>query len=159
MGQGCADGQANCGMGHPCRALERSALVLPGPPDFSGWQDWDKMSDEPFFSRSHTRSFVDVFVEPSAVEDYRAATGPYPPGTQIAKVQYTDEGGSVILAVTAMAKMEPGYDEDHGDWFYGVYDEPGTTPRETGKIDSCIGCHVQAEDRDYVFGPPGDKQP
>jgi hypothetical protein len=42
---------------------------------------------------------------------------------------------------------------DHNAWFwwYGVYDETGMEGSHQGKIKSCIKCHTQAKETDYMF--------
>jgi hypothetical protein len=50
-----------------------------------------------------------------------------------------------------MVKMEEGYDSEHGDWWYGVYDESGTEMAYEGRIPECINCHAMAKETDYLF--------
>jgi hypothetical protein len=51
----------------------------------------------------------------------------------------------------AMIKREPGYDPAHGDWEYlFVAMKPEKTVAR-GKLESCIDCHSNAKDKDYLF--------
>ncbi|RMH42247.1 MAG: hypothetical protein D6689_08740, partial [Deltaproteobacteria bacterium] len=135
-----------CGGGNPCAAAHT--------PDFSGWKGWTKVNAARFVSKGHRSAWVDVYVDSAAVADkYNAKSGPYPVGARIAKVQYKSADDTTPVAITAMVKMAAGYDDENGNWWYGVYDASGTKAMKAGKIDMCINCHDQASDRDYVFGP------
>ena len=58
--------------------------------------------------------------------------------------------------VGGMIKRVPGFDTENGDWEYFYFDDPGKI--EKGKIQSCIECHQEARDTDFVFGT-WDRQP
>jgi len=74
-----------------------------------------------------------------------------PVGSIILKPLYPDEQRSEIAKLTIMLKMEKGYDTQHGDWWYGVYDETGMEEYNQGKIQACIKCHAKAKETDYMF--------
>ncbi len=67
---------------------------------------------------------------------------------------YLDKDGRQIherdTGVGGMVKRAPGYDPKHGDWEYFYFENTGKI--ESGRIASCVNCHVSAKDRDYVFG-------
>jgi hypothetical protein len=48
-----------------------------------------------------------------------------------------------------MVKREPGYDPAHGDWEYVYAGADKAVTR--GRLDSCIDCHFQVADKDYLF--------
>jgi hypothetical protein len=121
-------------------------------PDFSAWAGFTKVTGGRIFSKGHGKKWVDIYVPPTVAGTYRAGQGPYPVGTRIVKAQYASESASAVAALTVMAKMAPGYDPEHGDWFYGIYDASGANAQKSGKIAMCINCHDQASDRDYLFG-------
>lgn len=50
-----------------------------------------------------------------------------------------------------MIKREPGYDPQHGDWEYLYVVQKPEKKVTRGRLESCIKCHWQAKDRDYVF--------
>ena len=77
-----------------------------------------------------------------------------PVGFRVVKAQYKSKDATEASGLTVMGKMEPGYDPDHGDWFYGVYDSTGTKARMQGKLESCLGCHEADEDQDFLSGIP-----
>jgi hypothetical protein len=122
--------------------------------DMSGWRDWPKANPERLWSRAHKRRFVDVHVEPRYLEAYRAGET-MPQGARVAKAVYEDLAGARLANVVVMAKMAPGYDADDRDWYYAVYASDGVTVKARGRIEMCISCHIQADDRDYLFRPQG----
>jgi hypothetical protein len=82
-----------------------------------------------------------------------------PVGTVIIKEKYNliEDANKRInpKAFGVMIKHEPGYDPEHGDWEYAYIevDEPNTITGATrGKLASCIDCHANRKDTDYVFG-------
>ena len=67
-----------------------------------------------------------------------------------------------LKAVTIMFKRESGYDPKNGDWFYVKYNPQGkvlTNPKGValaGRVGApgvggCIGCHIGAPGKDFVF--------
>jgi len=62
-----------------------------------------------------------------------------------------------LVATTIMFKREAGYAPDSDNWFWAKYlpnGELDTAPNElplAGRVQGCIGCHVQADGGDYVF--------
>lgn len=120
------------------------------------WASWPQINDATFRSKGHQKAWVDVHVEPQFEAAYRAGTGPMPAGMRIVKAAHADgDTPGAVTGLTVMVKMEPGYDPDHGDWFYGVYDASGTVASKQGKLTMCIGCHSQWADNDYLGGVPG----
>lgn len=70
---------------------------------------------------------------------------------RVVKAGYKDEAGTQFESLTVMGKMPPGYDPEHGDWYYGVLAEDGLTAKMQGKLSMCASCHARAG-RDYLFG-------
>jgi hypothetical protein len=120
--------------------------------DCAGWSTWTQVNARRFPSRGHGGGWVDVFVEPPFVAAYRARRAPV--GMRVVKAGHKTADGAV-QALTVMGKMPPGYDPAHGDWYYGVLDPDGRTATMQGKLESCIACHVQVRDHDYLFGVDG----
>src|SRR5207237_171665 len=52
--------------------------------------------------------------------------------------------------VGGMIKRAPGYDPEHGDWEYFYFENASRI--ESGRIVTCVQCHVGASGKDYVFG-------
>lgn len=133
---------------NPCAAEQAKTPEV----DVTGWKSWTKVNAERKFSEGHGKTYVDVYVKPELADTYRAATGPYPQGATIVKPQYQSKDAAEPDKLTVMVKREDGYDPDNANWWYGVYSAGGTEVLDQGKIEMCIGCHVQAADQDYVFG-------
>ena len=83
---------------------------------------------------------------------------PYPAGSIIVKekelLSYrSEENGKWIErgnGVGGMVKRQAGYDPDNGDWEYFYFESLDNI--ESGRIATCIQCHRQSSDMDYVFG-------
>ena len=86
-----------------------------------------------------------------AKKAYIDTTNLFPVGSIIVKPLYPDPKRSYTAKLTIMLKMEKGYDNKNGDWWYGVYDESGMNASFQGKIKSCIKCHAKAKKTDYLF--------
>ena len=48
-----------------------------------------------------------------------------------------------------MYKVE-GFTPKNGAWFWVKYGPKGKVDK-SGKVTGCIGCHMSAEDNDYIF--------
>lgn len=103
-------------------------------------------------SGPHALTAIRVFMNDSAAAAFRRSAEAYPPGAAIVKEKqfHATDGGEMPLAVAGMIKREAGYDLRHGDWEYFYRDEKSQFER--GKIASCIECHRNAAQMDYVFG-------
>jgi cytochrome c553 len=138
-------------------ATSSKASPEPDLSGYAGWPSWPRINEATFVSKGHGKAWVDVHVDPAFVDAYRAGAAPMPVGIRVVKAAHDDVEGSPgeVTGVTAMTKMEPGYDPENGDWFYGVYDPSGTVPKRQGKLAACIGCHDQWPERDHLGGVPG----
>ena len=149
----CGGGSAQVkddGDGHafdPCGSTDAAV-------DCSDWPSWTKINSERFESDGHTSAWVDIYTESRYADAYRALAGPMSVGFRVVKAQYKTRDAAEPSGLTVMGKMEPGYDPDHGDWFYGVYDPTGTKAIKQGKLDSCLECHDAEEATDYLSGIP-----
>lgn len=105
----------------------------------------------------HAEGFIKVFMDEQAAEAFEKASKSYPVGSVIVKEKLL-ENASIIgdrktyrhNGVGGMIKRDPGYDPEHGDWEYFFVDDQ--TPLQSGRIGTCVDCHQNASDRDYVFG-------
>lgn len=125
-----------------------------GEPDkmtFENWPDWVVVTPQPVRSEGHSNNWVRIFVNSLAEAVYLRAGAPYPPCAAILKPVYISGAGENAYKMTVMVKMAPGYDRDHGDWFYAVFDKTGTKSKRQGKLGDCIACHKQAAETDYLF--------
>ena len=118
----------------------------------TNWQNWQKLTDKPIVSEGHDNSWVDIFVNELAEDNYRNSRVPYPVCAKIVKVSYKDEAGKLFKGLTAMVKMPNGYDSSWGDWWYAQYDNMGLKAKKKGILYSeCIACHRAASETDYLF--------
>ncbi len=117
---------------------------------FKDWKQQIKLNKTIFESEAHN-AFVDIYVNQKAEKAYKTRATIFPVGSIVYKPLYTDANKSELAIVVVMQKMPPGYDSEHGDWWYGVYDETGSDGYHKGKIKSCIKCHEQAKKTDYMF--------
>jgi hypothetical protein len=122
--------------------------------DFAGWDSWAQASPKRFRSLGHGGMRVDAFVPVKDLALYDRGASAMPVGFRVARAGYDESG--VFLAVTAMQKMAPGYDPEHGDWYYLVVFRDGRTATMQGPLESCRGCHERARARDYLFGVTTD---
>ncbi|MFO8128463.1 MAG: cytochrome P460 family protein [Bacteroidales bacterium] len=54
-----------------------------------------------------------------------------------------------VVAITAMYKVD-GYNPEAGDWWWVKYGKDNETVA-SGKVQSCIDCHNEAEKNDFLF--------
>lgn len=113
----------------------------------------------PFATGAHQgRPLVTIWTDALAAPIYRELPAepdlvPFPEGSMIIKEMLDPDGGDSIL--TVMAKREPGYDPDNGDWWYGRLTASGASTGEglVGRVGFCIDCHARAA-TDHVYGIP-----
>ena len=135
---------------------EPTPTVTPAPdcsadttPNFTDYAAWTKVNSTPI--RGHELS-VDVYVDDLAEEIYLAGSGEvFPVCATIVKTHLVSATSDLITAVTVMVKMPAGYDPEHNDWWWGMYDKEGTTAQMSGKVQVCIDCHQPQAEADYVF--------
>ena len=77
--------------------------------------------------------------------------------------QVMENPAKYLKAVTIMFRKESGYDPGNGDWFYVKYSPQGKVLKDpkgvslAGRVGApgvgdCIGCHIGAPGKDFVFG-------
>jgi len=117
---------------------------------FPRWKSLHKLNTEALESMDHNAWF-DIYINTLAKKSYLGKLSLLPVGSIVVKPLYPDQKRSETSKLTIMIKMEKGYDRENGDWWYGVYDETGMEGYYRGKIQSCIECHTQAKETDYMF--------
>lgn len=116
-----------------------------------GWENWVAITPRPVVSYAHGENWVGIYANDLAAETYKARGGPYAVCAAIVKPIFEGMDGGAVKRLTIMVKMPPGYDPDHGDWWYGDSESTGTVIGKGGRREECISCHVVAEETDYVF--------
>lgn len=114
---------------------------------YSAWDVPEGWSETPTESADHVGLFV-VRYDNATLALWDG--GGEAPGGSIALKEEFDADG-VLLGFTAMQKR-PGYDPDHGDWFWAKYDVDGTV-RTSGQVAMCFTCHADAPS-DYLHVEP-----
>lgn len=104
----------------------------------------------------HANCSVKIFMNELASTAFNQGAS-YPVGAVVVKEKrmlgYRAKTGSEWQGrgsgVGGMIKRDNGYDEPNGNWEYFYFDNPSSV--ESGKMQSCIGCHRKAQTSDYVF--------
>jgi len=114
----------------------------------------------------HRGHYVHVYVTPGDEKKIRTGEGTYPVGTLIVKEKLPGifaQSAKDPKAVTAdnlplhdpelftvMLKREAGYHPECGDWEFMVVSGDMKQVLARGKLDSCVECHQQYKQTDYV---------
>lgn len=118
-------------------------------PDFSDYANWTKVNPKPI--KGH-ETFVNIYVDDAAKDIYLSASGEtFPVCAKIVKTQLVSADSDTINAIAVMVKMPAGYDPEHNDWYWGMYDKDGEVAQMSGKVQVCIACHQPVAAADYVF--------
>lgn len=154
----CGDnpcGDNPCG-DNPCGAAAGGGGDASAGGDYSGWQDWTRVTGAVFSSTGHGKKPAHLYVPAAHVDWYKnlAEGQKAPVGFQVAKTHYKAMDAAEVTNLMVMTKMQAGYDPDNGDWFYAVYDASGTKAMMAGKLEKCIDCHSASDDTDFLGGMP-----
>lgn len=142
---------AGCGAGDDA-ALQAEA---------STYRDFTPINARPFPTAQHQdHPLVNVWANDLAAAPYRqlsaepGSVAVFPVGAMIVKEMLDADGGAPLL--TVIARSPPGFDPDHGDWWYGrlTVDGDATGAGLVGRVGFCIGCHAAATD--HLFGVAAD---
>ena len=118
-------------------------------PDFVDYVSWTKVNPKPI--KGH-ETYVDIYVNDLAKDIYLSASGEiFPVCAMIVKPHLASTDSETVTAITVMVKMPAGYDPEHNDWWWGMYDKDGKMAQMSGKVQVCIACHQPVASADYVF--------
>ena len=117
---------------------------------FTEWPQQIKLNKERLESEGHN-AFVDIYVNKIAEKAYKTRAKLFPVGSISYKPLFYNATKKEPSMIVVMKKMQKGYDPKHNDWWYGVYDVPGQKAYYKGRIKSCIKCHAQVAETDYLF--------
>lgn len=101
---------------------------------------------EGFAEAAYCNVYVNELAEPTML----AGRGEYAVGSLIVKSKLRSKAKADIELFTVMRKMGQNYDPENGNWEYSVVDGRSKRVYARGKIDSCIGCHSEYRDTDFV---------
>ena len=119
------------------------------------YKDWSQFPGAPaglIMSRTHNGDYVRSYMNDIAVAALPGFTGEFPEGTIFVKEQYADAEGKVLNGHTLMWKR-PGFDAEHGDWYWVAFNGKGETTTHDGMAPYCYNCHVAAKANDWTYTP------
>jgi hypothetical protein len=110
---------------------------------------WTKINDQPILGHE---TWVNIYANDLAEGIYQSASGEvFPVCAKIVKTHLDDPKSDTVNTITVMVKMPAGYDPEHNDWWWGMYDKTGKIAEMSGKVQVCIECHQSLSSDDYVF--------
>ena len=98
----------------------------------------------------HEKKYAHVFISQQGAPLMRIQNPLFPRGTIILKEKFEDADGMHTELFTGMIKRESGYNPDCGDWEFFALPADAKTISLRGKLQSCVVCHVEYKDTDYV---------
>ncbi len=117
---------------------------------YKNWASLPGLSTDGYPGNSPHGKVVKLYANRAAAGD--PAT--LPAGSILVKENYGPDGAT-LMAITVMYRS-PGYNPDHGDWYWAKYDPNGRPSQMNGmsiagKVGMCIDCHSGAAGDDYAF--------
>lgn len=119
---------------------------------YKGWSQFPGAPSGLIMSRTHNGDYVRSYMNDVAVAAIADFSGEFPAGTVLVKEQYADAEGKVLNGHTLMWKR-PGYDAEHGDWYWIAFNGEGETTVHNGMAPYCFNCHASAAADDWVYTP------
>ena len=122
---------------------------LPGlPKSIAGYRDWTKLNKASIAPRD---SDPHLGTKEVYASKEMGSNGLFPNGTII--VKEATRPGKDFLGLIAVMRKQRGADPAHNDWLFVEYtrDSRGEAFAEVASGAVCYGCHVGAEEADYVF--------
>ncbi|MGH3030005.1 MAG: cytochrome P460 family protein [Gaiellaceae bacterium] len=121
----------------------------PGVPRFvAGYRSWIKLNAQPIPPRDSDphNGTKNVFVSKRV-----GGNGRFPNGTVV--VKEATRPGADFIGLIAIMRKQRGADPAHNDWVFVEYTREAANARFGLQAEGavCYGCHVGAQDRDYVF--------
>lgn len=122
--------------------MQDSTVLFCQPPD--------AVARDPHEPVHPKRAFCNVYVNKLGRDAMLTGKGTYPAGSIVIKSKLATIDSKKAELFTVMQKMDAGYDVEHGDWKYFVVDGESNRQIASGRIDSCIECHAQYKETDYI---------
>jgi len=167
----CQEGEPPPG-GEPASEEEMGALVDVPQPDTTAENVWEHLQQEdyrenwwfwperePFYQGTEPHgALLNTYLNKPAhdgllVMRNNESINDLPFGSIIVKENFAPD--SSLAAVTVMYKAE-GFDPEHNDWWWMKRLADGTV-EASGRVPSCIGCHEEAQHRDYLMTSLGEE--
>lgn len=99
----------------------------------------------------HIQYYLTVYVNDLGKPVVAESKPKFPVGTVLVKEKLSTPTTPKPELLTAMVKLEPGYDPEHGDWEYFVLAGDARKITARGKLETCRSCHDARKDTDYAF--------
>jgi len=121
----------------------------PGVPRFvAGYRGWTKLNAQPIPPRDSDphNGTKNVFASKRV-----GGNGRFPNGTVV--VKEATRPGADFIGLIAIMRKQRGADPAHNDWVFVEYTREAANARFGLQAEGavCYGCHVGAQDQDYVF--------
>lgn len=120
------------------------------------WKMWP--GREAFYEGTSPHgALLTTYVNDPAYSALEAGEKQLPPGSIIVTENYTPEKN--LTDITVMYKLA-GFDAQNNNWFWAKFmpdgipveeDPDGEQAELAGKVDSCIACHSENKDNDYIM--------
>ena len=135
-----------------------------------GYGKWTKVNDKPFpvgfwmdmlcrnltkkevefiQASPHHKKYITVFVNPLGKESMLKNLT-FPVGSVIVKEKHLEPNGPTELS-TVMIKRSKGFNPDCGDWEFATLGSSGKKVTSSGKIQSCMSCHMTQKNADFTY--------
>jgi hypothetical protein len=110
----------------------------------------DKKSEPAPTRKPYPHAYPSMLVYANALADETLSKKGkvFPVGAMIVKEKLDRKGG--VTGVGGMIKRAAGFDAKNGDWEYFYADERGSLLSKA-RLESCVNCHTQAREKDFVF--------
>jgi Cytochrome P460 len=125
--------------------------------DYTKWKEAAKVSSaSPELGQAHQAADPEITRVIYVNDKARKENGQFPVGTIVVKQQVKKDG--TVTGAVAMVKRGNKFNEKGGDWeWFTITPATQTIAKDAngnarrGATAGCIGCHTQAEKKDYVF--------
>jgi hypothetical protein len=134
---------------NPVKMADRVVLLCASFPHEQQIADIQKAAGAAL-ENPHREKYAHVFVSPQGAPAMRTNSGVFPLGTIILKEKFSDPAGRVTELFTGMLKRETGFNPGCGDWEFFTLSADAKNVTSRGKLQSCMECHVEYKDSDFV---------
>ena len=133
----------------PVKMYDRVALLCYFPlADMRVWAKTNALGQR--LENPHEHKYAHVFVSTNGATAMRTNSAVFPVGSIIIKEKFSDLEGKKTELFTGMVKRENGYNSKCGDWEFFTLSADAVKVTSRGKLQSCIDCHVEYKESDYV---------
>ena len=127
-------------------AAKLYSFITMGKPNYSHWSQWPG-TKEYSPSKAPHGPMVTTYANKAALDSIKDEKG-LADGSIIVMENYTAE--KKLEGCTVMYKIKD-YNPAAGDWFWANYSAPNGYVVDSGKVSSCIVCHSDRKDADFLF--------